>query len=125
MVAWLLQTWANTFVRLSILDFIGGVFAVRKFRYVVYVFEACTVAYLVACTITFFAICRPMRYNFIIGPQAAQHCGNLNLKFLLSAIFNLVLDVCILFLPMPMLLTLQLNSRKKASLVFVFSLGIL
>ncbi|KAH6657930.1 hypothetical protein BKA67DRAFT_656166 [Truncatella angustata] len=124
-VAWLLQSWGNTFVRLSILDFIAHVFSVKKFRMVVYFFEACAIAYLVGCTITFFAVCRPMRYNFSINPvEIQQYCGDLSLKFLLSAIFNLVLDVCILVLPMPMLLTLQLNIRKKLSLVFVFSLGI-
>ncbi|RYP04375.1 hypothetical protein DL765_010215 [Monosporascus sp. GIB2] len=123
-LAWLVQAWSNTFVRLSILDFIAHVFSMKKFRLVVYFFEACTVAYLVGCTITFFAICRPMRYNWEIGPQALEHCGNLNLKFLLSAVFNLILDVCILVLPMPMLWTLQLDSRKKIALTFVFGLGI-
>ncbi|KAK8092857.1 hypothetical protein PG999_014444, partial [Apiospora kogelbergensis] len=122
--AWLIQCWANTFVRLSILDFIAHVFFVKTFRRIVYFFEACTVAYLIACTITWFAICRPMKYNWELGPVALQHCGNLNLKFLLSAIFNLILDVCILALPMPMLWSLHLSSHKKASLIFVFSLGI-
>jgi hypothetical protein len=124
-VAWLIQAWANTFVRLSILDLIWQVFAVKKFRMIVYFFEDCAIAYLVGCTITFFAICRPMKYNFVIGPQALAHCGDLSLKFLLSAIFNPVLDVCILILPMPMLWKLQLNDRKKLALTFVFSLGIL
>ncbi|KAI1643796.1 uncharacterized protein F4817DRAFT_348677 [Daldinia loculata] len=123
-VAWLLQAWANTFVRLSILDFIAQVFSVKKFRMVVYFFEGCAIAYLVGCTITFFAICRPIKYNWEVGPAALQHCGNLSMKFLLSSIFNLTLDVCILVLPMPMLWTLQLNSRKKIALTVVFGLGI-
>ncbi|KAH8722614.1 hypothetical protein GQ44DRAFT_774872 [Phaeosphaeriaceae sp. PMI808] len=123
-VAWLLQAWGNTFVRLSILDFFATVFRIKRFRTLVYVFEGLTVAYLVGCTITFFAICRPLRYNWEIGPKTMQHCGNLNLKFLLSSIFNLLLDISILVLPMPMLWTLQLNARKKIALTVVFGLGI-
>jgi hypothetical protein len=121
-----LQTWANTFVRLSILDFLLQVFSsVQKFRFAVYFFEAASVAYLVACTIAWFATCRPFRFNWELGTDVPQHCGNLALKFLLSAIFNLVLDVCILVLPMPMLWTLHMNTRKKLAISFVFGLGIL
>ncbi|OTA64299.1 hypothetical protein K449DRAFT_394111 [Hypoxylon sp. EC38] len=116
-VGWLLQTWANSFVRLSILDFILHIFySARKFRYAVYFFEAAAVAYLVACTIAWF--------NWELGSDVSQHCGNLSLKFLLSAIFNLVLDVCILVLPMPMPWTLKMNTRKKVAISCVFGLGI-
>ncbi|KAF2686352.1 hypothetical protein K458DRAFT_486331, partial [Lentithecium fluviatile CBS 122367] len=120
--AWLIQTWANSFVRLSILDFFSDVFRVSKFRVVVHVCEALAIAYLVGCTITFFAICRPIKYNWELGPPEA--CGDRNLKFLLSAIFNLTLDVCILVLPMPMLWRLQMSMRKKAAVTVVFGLGI-
>jgi hypothetical protein len=123
-VGWLLQAWANTFVRLAILDLILQVFsAVSKFRIIIYVFEAATVAYVVACTLTWGFACRPFRYNWVIGPEVLEHCPNLELKFLLSAIFNLVLDVCILVLPMPMLWTLNMSPRKKIAITFVFGLG--
>lgn len=122
---WLLQSWANSFVRLSILDFMLKVFPVKRFRLVVYLFQAATVSYLFACTIAWLATCRPFRYNWALGADVPKHCGNLALKFLLSAIFNLVLDVCILILPMPMLWTLQMNTRRKVALSFVFGLGFL
>ncbi|KAK7746794.1 hypothetical protein SLS53_001982 [Cytospora paraplurivora] len=121
---WLLQCWANTFVRLSILDFIHQVFSVRKFRLAIYLCEAATVAYLVGCTIAWLATCRPIKFNWELGTDVPQHCVNNSLKFLLSAVFNLVLDLSILLLPMPMLWTLQMNMRKKVALSFVFGLGI-
>ncbi|KAF9879492.1 integral membrane protein [Colletotrichum karsti] len=37
--------------------------------------------------------------------------------------FSIVEDFCILLLPIPELLTLQLSKRKKAMVVFIFSLG--
>jgi hypothetical protein len=110
---------------LSILDFFTHVFRVSRFIKIVHVFEGLTLMYLIGCTITWFSICRPLKYNWEIGPAALQHCGNLNMKFLLSSIFNLMLDLCILILPMPMLWTLQLDARKKAALTVVFGLGIL
>ncbi|KAI0175870.1 hypothetical protein GGR52DRAFT_589650 [Hypoxylon sp. FL1284] len=124
-VAWLLQSWANSFVRLSILDFILQIFSrVKQFRFAIYFFEAAAVAYLVACTIAWLATCRPFRFNWELGADVPRHCGNLGLKFLLSAIFNLVLDVCILILPMPMLWTLPMSTRKKIAISLVFGLGI-
>jgi len=122
---WLLQSCANTFVRLSILEFLRQVFSsVKRFLYVVYFFEAATVAYLLACIIAWSATCRPFKYNWGLTPDTPKYCGNLADKFLLSAIFNLVLDVCILVLPMPMLWTLHMSARKKIALTFVFGLGI-
>ncbi|KAF2500911.1 hypothetical protein BU16DRAFT_598664, partial [Lophium mytilinum] len=101
--AWIIQVWGTTFVRLSILDFFAQVFRVSRFALLVYIVEGLAIAYLVGYTITFFAICRPMRYNWELSPQIAQHCGSLDLKFLLSSIFNLTLDCLILVLPLPML----------------------
>ncbi|PSR83627.1 hypothetical protein BD289DRAFT_483228 [Coniella lustricola] len=121
---WLLQCWANTFVRLSILNFMQHVFSVRRFRLALYVCEAATVAYLVGCTISWLATCRPIKYNWLLGADVLQHCGDLKLKFLLSAVFNLCLDLSILILPMPWLWTLQMNTRKKIALSVVFGLGI-
>ncbi|KAI0424553.1 hypothetical protein F5Y09DRAFT_353289 [Xylaria sp. FL1042] len=123
-VAWLLQCYANTFVRLSILDFILQVFSpVRKFRLAVYLFEAASVAYLVAFTIADFSDCRPFKYNWELGPEVASHCGDQALKFLLSSIFNLILDAGILVLPLPMLWTLQMSTQRKVAVTFVFGLG--
>ncbi|KAI0401751.1 hypothetical protein F4802DRAFT_600753 [Xylaria palmicola] len=122
--AWLIQCFANTFVRLSILDFIFHVFhPMQGFRIAVYCFEVATVAYLVGFTISWFATCRPIRYNWALTPDVPQHCGDLALKFLLSSIFNLILDFGILILPMPVLWTLHMNRRKKIAITFVFGLG--
>ncbi|KAI0546147.1 hypothetical protein F4679DRAFT_421649 [Xylaria curta] len=122
--AWLIQCFANTFVRLSILDFVLHVFyPMKKFRVAVYCFEVATVAYLVGFTIAWFATCRPIRYNWELTPDVPKHCGDLGLKFLLSSIFNLILDFGILILPMPVLWTLHMNSRRKIAITFVFGLG--
>ncbi|KAI3318674.1 hypothetical protein HD806DRAFT_511541 [Xylariaceae sp. AK1471] len=123
-VAFLIQGWANSFVRLSILAFFRQIFPGRPFRIAVTAVQAAAVAYLVAITIGFAAICRPFWRNVDITPQQVEYCGNQYLQFLLSAIFNLLLDLLIITLPMPVLWRLQLNTRRKYSLIFVFGLGI-
>jgi hypothetical protein len=52
-------------------------------------------------------------------------CNNINLQGWLSATFNIVLDLCILLLPMPELLKLSLPTKKKFQLVPMFGVGIL
>lgn len=40
-----------------------------------------------------------------------------------GAVFSIVEDIAILILPIPELLKLQLGGRKKAALLFMFSIG--
>ncbi|KAI0817162.1 hypothetical protein GGR55DRAFT_673003 [Xylaria sp. FL0064] len=59
--AWFLQCFANSFIRLAILDFILHVFSLmRRFRIAVYCFEVATVVYLIGFTIAWFVTCRPI-----------------------------------------------------------------
>ncbi|KAI0503426.1 hypothetical protein F5B22DRAFT_629115 [Xylaria bambusicola] len=123
-VAWFIQGWANSFVRLSILAFFRQIFPGRRFRTVVTIVQIAVIAYLIAITIGFAAICQPFHRNFDITPEQVEYCGNQSLQFLLSAIFNLALDLIIFTLPMPILWNLQMNTRRKVSLIFVFGLGL-
>ena len=122
MVAYLLQSFANTFVRLSFLHLLAYIFSHPRFRLVVYVFVALTAVYMVGCFITFFALCRPLSKNW--NPFQKGKCGNQYLAFLLSAIFNLSLDLAIFFLPMPMLWNLQMSTSRKLALTLLFAVGL-
>jgi len=42
-----------------------------------------------------------------------------------SAAINIALDFTVLFLPVPWLLKLQVNLRKKCNLLLMFSIGVL
>lgn len=84
---------------------------------------ACSVAYLVACFITFFALCRPIEF-FWDPTIPGGVCGDRFLPFLLSSVFNLVLDFVIFILPLPVLWGLQLKTRRKLALTVVFGVGL-
>ncbi|CRG92078.1 hypothetical protein PISL3812_09133 [Talaromyces islandicus] len=120
---WILQVVANTFVRLSFLDLLRRIFKVRAFVNAVWVVMGLSIAYFVGCFITFFALCRPFAYNWDITIKDGE-CGDRYLPFLLSAIFNLLLDFAIILLPLPVLWRLQLKTGKKIALTAVFGVGI-
>ncbi|KAM0817879.1 putative Integral membrane protein [Seiridium cardinale] len=68
--------------------------------------------------------CRPFAYNW---DQTIPdgHCGDQVLSFKITASLNVVLDVAVLILPMPYLLTLQLALTKKLVLVATFAGGLI
>jgi hypothetical protein len=109
-------------VRLSFLDLLRRIFKVKKFEYAVWVMMGFTIAYGVACFITFFALCRPFAYNWDPTIPGGE-CGDRNLPFLLSAIFNFALDFAMIILPMPVLWHLQMSTSRKWALTAVFATG--
>jgi len=122
-VVWILQAAANTFVRLSFLHLLLKIFGIQKwFKSTVWLLTGLTVAYMVGCLITFFALCTPFEANW--NPMAPHaHCGNRYLPFLLSAVFNFLLDLAIIIAPMPLLWGLQTSVDKKWALTIVFGCG--
>ena len=61
-------------------------------------------------------------------PDAAyrkEHCMNTNVWLVSMTGINILLDVCILVLPLSFIWTLQLSSKRKAGLGGIFMLGIL
>lgn len=54
---------------------------------------------------------------------APGHCINLEAFWFSFSAFNIVTDIAVLILPIPVLVGLQLPKRQKISLIFVFALG--
>lgn len=52
-------------------------------------------------------------------------CNDINAQGWTSAAVNVVLDILVLGLPIPMVLQLQMNIRKKLLIVLMFSMGFL
>jgi len=52
-------------------------------------------------------------------------CNDINAQGWTSAALNVILDVIILVLPMPVISKLQLNKRKKFFVFLMFSIGFL
>lgn len=89
-------------------------------RKTIYATEALVVAWGIATFFVSIFHCLPIS-NFF-EDSTGTHC----VRFLLAtAIPNTLLDIALLVLPLNVLRTLQLSTRKKIALSVVFSLGLL
>ncbi|KAI9823079.1 MAG: hypothetical protein M1826_000283 [Phylliscum demangeonii] len=111
-----------TVTKLSILLLYRYLFAVRPFRFAVYAVGL----YVTACGITQFFVtifqCRPIQRSWdYVHVQGS--CIQGLLFFYAAAILNLIADLVILLLPMPVVWRLQITWRQKLALTAIFVLG--
>ncbi|KAF2260595.1 hypothetical protein CC78DRAFT_472559, partial [Lojkania enalia] len=111
-------------IKLSVLHFYQAIFPGRKLVYIVYSIAVLTLAYWFGTVMTAFLICRPFEYNWnkITIPG---HCGDLMAYYLSTGIVNLLIDIIIVGLPLPLLWSLQMPTSKKIYIICIFSLGAL
>ena len=76
----------------------------------------------VAVQIVFFAACMPFRGYWGVPPPHPQ-CTTLEHFAIVQAVFNLSSDILIIAVPIPMLMSLSLPTKKKIGLGLLFSMG--
>lgn len=86
-----------------------------------YVVMAASIGYLIMVILQAFLVCKPFAYSW--NKLRKGKCDNQLMIYVSSGIVNLVIDVVIVILPMPMLWGLQLGLHKKLALTFIFGLG--
>ncbi|KAJ4214041.1 hypothetical protein NW759_010567 [Fusarium solani] len=105
----------------SLLAFYSRVFTSRTFR--IAVWSAAT--FLIGHGLIFLGLvifqCTPIAS--VWNRNLESKCLNLTAIGYAGAVFSIVEDIAILILPIPELLKLQLGGRKKAALLFMFSIG--
>ena len=69
-----------------------------------------------------FLICRPLAFQW--DKTIDGVCGNQRMAFLVPGVINLVLDLLIISLPMPVLWTLRMRTAKKVATSIVFGIGL-
>lgn len=72
-------------------------------------------------TLMAFLICRPFAKNW--DPLLPGVCGSAIKALVATSVINLVVDLMIIVLPMPMVWQLQMAARKKIALTMTFGLG--
>lgn len=109
----------------SILIFYLGLSETQK------IFRWATIATLVvvnagglALTILNVAQCRPVNAAWMVPIPETAHCTNIVTIYLSSAPLNIITDLAILFLPMPILTSMRLPKKQKIILVVTFGFGI-
>ena len=98
-------------------------FRTRAFRAVCYVVLVTNVIFLTAIILTTCLICRPIAYRW--DPNiAGGTCGEQKPFDMFVAVFNLLLDVTTVVLPMPILWRLKMALGKKVALTAIFGMGV-
>jgi fucose permease len=77
-----------------------------------------------ALTILNIVQCRPVSAAWASPVPASAHCTNIVTIYLSSAPLNIITDLAILFLPMPILTSMRLPRKQKIILVITFGFGI-
>ncbi|EXJ84621.1 hypothetical protein A1O3_05291 [Capronia epimyces CBS 606.96] len=101
------------------------VFPTQPFRKLAMCSVVVCVAYIPAFALSIAFHCVPLSYGWTGWTGETQgHCFNLNAFAWGHAIINIILDLWVIFLPIPELLHLHLGRRKKVHLILMFSVGL-
>ena len=117
-----LSVAAVSLLRASILSLYHHIFRVKLFRLACYVVHGVNFAYFVGTVLAACLICRPISANW--DPQAGT-CGDEKSFDLFIGICNMILDVTVVVLPLPIVWKLQMTRAKKIVLSAIFGMGLM
>ena len=117
--------WASALsaVKLSLLLFYVRIFSIRKFRIAAYAVIPLVLGWWLSVFLEELLLCRPLAYNW--DKKLDGSCGNLSAAYLAAGILNLLTDISVLVLPIPMVLNLHLPLRSRLALLATFCVGLL
>lgn len=112
-----------TFIRVSVVLLYIRIFATRVFRNICYLVLLINVCFFVGTVLADCLICQPISYRWDRMAGGSGFCGDLKSLDLFIGIFNLLLDVTAVAMPMPVLWGLKMAVGKKVMLTGMFSMG--
>ena len=112
-----------TAVKVSILDLYMTIFRVARFVKIVRGFIAFQILFGTVVLLQVLLTCRPLAFNW--DRTLNGTCGNQTASYISVHIMNLILDLSIAALPMPVLWSLKMAVTKKVGISFLFSIGIM
>lgn len=124
LVGEILWVTAVFFVRASVLQlYIHLFYSTKPFRLTCYVVHAVNFGYASATVMAACLVCRPIAYAWDPTIPGGS-CGDQKSLDLFIGVFNLLMDVAVVILPMPVLWGLQMGVQKKIVLSAIFGMGI-
>ncbi|KAI1858472.1 uncharacterized protein JN550_012605 [Neoarthrinium moseri] len=120
-----LYTFLVVFTKISILCLYIRIFTVARFRWLCYILVGIVVAFGISCWVSTGFNCIPI--TFMWQGWDGAHVGTCmdtsKQTFALAGV-NMSLDVLIFLLPIPQLLALQMNFRRKLGVILMFAVGL-
>ncbi|KAK6077455.1 CFEM domain-containing protein [Seiridium cupressi] len=115
----------TTVTKFSILLLYLRIFPHQGLRKQIYCLMAVITMITVAFIISLFNYCKPFPYTWWRWDNQ-QHgkCDDINAQTFIHAGLNIVLDLVILFIPIPHILKLGLSTKKKVGIILIFIVGL-
>ncbi|RYO83906.1 hypothetical protein DL766_001733 [Monosporascus sp. MC13-8B] len=114
--------YAMAFIKLSLLSLYGSVFTSKRFRYCVWAVAAVVTTWAVSIATVGIFQCTPIAFGW--DPTIpGGYCFNYGLVVLIGGIINIVTDLTILCMPIPLVWKLHVTRQKKLLLCFTFAMG--
>lgn len=122
LVGQLLWITAVTLIRASVILLYIRIFCTNPFRVACYAILIINSIYFTATVLACSLICRPFAFNW--DQSIHGTCGDQKSLDLFIGVFNFLMDVATVALPMPVLWGLQMPTGRKVALSGMFSMGI-
>jgi hypothetical protein len=117
-----LWSTANNAVKFSILHLYITIFPGRTVRRICYVLVVLSMGYWISVLVEVFVLCTPVEFNW--NKTIAGTCDPHSLDaYIAAASINLVIDIFIVVMPVPMLWKLRMSLAKRLGTISMFSLG--
>lgn len=114
---------AIVFPKLSIIALYLRLFSERFYRIASWITAGLVVANGIGALVPAFVMCIPLEYFWNRKLPGGGRCIDINAWYRWSSMMNIITDVIMLVLPIPMVLKLQSSSRTKFGLAFTFAIG--
>lgn len=108
-------------IKSSILVLYKKIFDVRKFKLVIYAMLGFVIAWTISFFFSHLFTCYPI--TVFLEPYYGNKCVDTIPMFMSLLFTDVVADVAILILPIPMVLGVQLPMKQKLAVIGMFSLG--
>ncbi|KAI0884270.1 uncharacterized protein GGS22DRAFT_165255 [Annulohypoxylon maeteangense] len=82
-----------------------------------------SVCYFISVLLEAFVLCSPVEFNLDKTISGGER-HNQNLAYIMSGITNLVIDVVVVALPMPLIFRLQISTARKVGVAAMSGLSI-
>lgn len=95
----------------------------RSFRITAYVVMGMSWLWAASVVLETFLLCRPFNSNW--NPNVKATCGDRKGSYVAAGAMNLITDLMVLSLPVPMVWKLKIPRRNKIILFICFGMGVL
>ncbi|KAI5925280.1 hypothetical protein F4810DRAFT_659796 [Camillea tinctor] len=106
----------------SVLWMLKRIFAVRTFVMITWVVIFFQAAWVVMTVLIGLLVCRPIQKNW--DPTVEGTCGNQIAAYTAVSVYNVIIDIVMCIMPLPMIYKLQLKAPYKLALFGIFGISI-